>query len=385
MAARPNAAIHSPTSPLARRREEMSDLNLRIPGPVPLPEDVLEVGGRQMINHRGPEFADIINRMTTNFKTVLGTQGRAYFLTASGTGSMEAAIVNTLSPGDRVLSISIGSFGNRFGDIAEAYGVEVTRIEFEWGKAADPERVREEIRSMQECAAVVVTHNESSTGVMNPIDDLSRVIHDESDALVLVDAVSSAAGVPLPMDDWGLDVVGTASQKSWVAPPGIAMVAMSDRAWKAHETSKIPKYYFDIDQYEKFLQMGQPPFTPALSIIYALDYSLQAIIDEGIEEVLIRHAARAQQTREGAKRIGLELFPDQSVASDTVTAIRVPDDIDGKALVSHARDVYNVELGGGQEKLAGKIIRIGHMGWVLPEHIDESIDAVEKTLADLRE
>lgn len=384
MAARPNAAIHSPTSPLARRREEMSDLNLRIPGPVPLPEDVLEVGGRQMINHRGPEFADIINRMTTNFKTVLGTQGRAYFLTASGTGSMEAAIVNTLSPGDRVLSISIGSFGNRFGDIAEAYGVEVTRIEFEWGKAADPERVREEIRSMQECAAVVVTHNESSTGVMNPIDDLSRVIHDESDALVLVDAVSSAAGVPLPMDDWGLDVVGTASQKSWVAPPGIAMVAMSDRAWKAHENSKIPKYYFDIDQYEKFLKMGQPPFTPALSIIYALDHSLQAIIDEGIEEVLIRHAARAQQTRDGAKRIGLELFPDQSIASDTVTAIRVPDDIDGKVLVSHARDVYNVELGGGQEKLAGKIIRIGHMGWVLPEHIDESIDAVEKTLADLR-
>ena len=362
----------------------MSDLNLRIPGPVPLPEDVLELVGRQMINHRGPEFADIIDRMTTNFKTVLGTQGRAYFLTASGTGSMEAAIVNTLSPGDQILSISIGSFGNRFGDIAEAYGVEVTRIEFEWGKAADPERVREEIRSMQDCTAVVVTHNESSTGVMNPIDALSRVIHDESDALVLVDAVSSAAGVPLPMDDWGLDVVGTASQKSWVAPPGIAMVAMSDRAWKAHETSKIPKYYFDIDQYEKFLQMGQPPFTPALSIIYALDHSLQAIIDEGIEEVLIRHAARAQQTRDGAKRIGLELFPDQSVASDTVTAIRVPDDINGKALVSHARDVYNVELGGGQEKLAGNIIRIGHMGWVLPEHIDESIDAVEKTLADLR-
>ena len=384
MAARPNAAIHSSTSPPTIRREEMSDLNLRIPGPVPLPEDVLKVGGRQMINHRGPEFADIINRMTTNFKTVLGTQGRAYFLTASGTGSMEAAIVNTLSPGDRILSISIGSFGNRFGDIAEAYGVEVTRIEFEWGEAADPERVRKEIRSIQDCAAVLVTHNESSTGVMNPLEAISRVIHDESDALVLVDAVSSAAGVPLPMDDWGLDVVGTASQKSWVAPPGIAMVAMSDRAWKAHETSKIPKYYFDIDQYEKFLQMGQPPFTPALSIIYALDHSLRAIIDEGIEEVLIRHAARAQQTRYGAKRIGLELFPDQSIASDTVTAIRVPDDIDGKALVTHARDVYNVELGGGQEKLAGKIIRIGHMGWVLPEHIDESIDAVKKTLADLR-
>ena len=147
----------------------MSDLNLRIPGPVPLPEDVLEAGGRQMINHRGPEFADIINRMTTNFKTVLGTQGRAYFLTASGTGSMEAAIVNTLSPGDRILSISIGSFGNRFGDIAEAYGVEVTRIEFEWGEAADPERVRKEIRSIQDCAAVLVTHNEALAARANRV------------------------------------------------------------------------------------------------------------------------------------------------------------------------------------------------------------------------
>jgi aspartate aminotransferase-like enzyme len=362
----------------------MSDLNLRIPGPVPLPDDVLDLVGGQMINHRGPQFAEIIDRMTTNFKKVLGTQGRAYFLTASGTGSMEAAIVNTLSPGDRVLSISIGSFGNRFGDIAEAYGAEVTRLEFEWGKAADPEKVRETLRSMPDCAAVLVTHNESSTGVMNPIGGISKVVHDESEALVLVDAVSSAAGVPLPMDDWGLDVVGTASQKSWVAPPGIAMVAMSDRAWKAHETSTIPKYYFDIDQYEKFLQIGQPPFTPALSTIYALDHSLQAIVDEGIEEVLSRHAARAQQTRDGAKRIGLEIFPDESIASDTVTAISVPEGIDGKALVARARNEYNVELGGGQEKLAGQIIRIGHMGWVQPEHIDEALAAVEKSLADLR-
>ncbi|MDA1257133.1 MAG: alanine--glyoxylate aminotransferase family protein [Chloroflexi bacterium] len=362
----------------------MPDVNLRIPGPVPLPDDVLALAGSQMINHRGPLFAQIIERMTANFKQVLGTKGRAYFLTASGTGSMEAAVVNTLSPGDRVLSISIGSFGNRFGDIAEAYGTDVKRVEFEWGKAADPERVREELRSMPDCAAVVVTHNESSTGVVNPIAAISKVVHDESDALVLVDAVSSAAGVPLPMDDWGLDVVGTASQKSWVAPPGIAMIALSDRAWSAHETSKIPKYYFDLDQYEKFLQMGQPPFTPALSTIYALDHSLQAIVAEGIEEVLIRHSARAQQARDGATRLGLELFPDASVASDTVTAIRIPDDVDGRALVARARDEYGVELGGGQEKLAGQIFRIGHMGWVEPEHIEESLDAVKRSLADLR-
>ena len=300
------------------------------------------------------------------------------------TGAVDAAAVNTRSPGARGRQSSVGSFGNRFGDVAGAYGTEVTRIECEWGKAADPDRVRKEIRSMPDCAAVIVTHNESSTGVVNPIDAISRVIHDESDALVIVDAVSSAGGVPLPMDDWGLDVVVTASQKSWVAPPGIAMIAMNDRAWAAHETSKIPKYYFDVDQYEKFLQIGQPPFTPALSTIYALDHSLQAIIDEGIEEVLSRHAARAQQTRDGAKRLGLELFPDASVASETVTAIRIPDDVDGKALVARARDVYGVELGGGQEKLAGQIFRIGHMGWVEPEHIEESLTAVERALADLR-
>ncbi|MEE8362626.1 MAG: alanine--glyoxylate aminotransferase family protein [Dehalococcoidia bacterium] len=359
-------------------------MNLRIPGPTPLPDEILEVVGAQMINHRGPEFAVMIDRMTANLKTALATTGRAYFATASGSGAMEMSIVNTLSPGDRVLSISIGTFGNRFGDIAEAYGAEVTRLECEWGEAADPEQVRSLLKGIDGCAAVVFTHSESSTGVINPLEAIARVVHEESDALVLLDAVSSAGGVPLPMDAWGVDVVATASQKAWVAPPGIAMIALNDRAWEAHESSTMPRYYFNVDMYQRFLEIGQPPFTPALPTVYALDKSLQAIVDEGVESVFARHHARAEQTRQGIKSLGLELFPDESVASDTVTAIKVPDDIDGGELVTKVRTEQGVVLGGGQQKLAGKIFRIGHMGRVEPDEIDGCLTAIEKTLASLR-
>ncbi len=193
--------------------------NLRIPGPVPLPEDVLELVGSQMINHRGPEYADMLDRMTANLRTVFMTQNDVYFITASGTGAMETAIVNTISPGDKVLAISVGVFGERFREIAEAYGADVTRLEFELGQAADPEKVREALRGMDGTKAVVLTHNESSTGVSNPLEELCRMIHEESDALILVDAVSSAGGMPIAVDAWGIDVVATASQKSWVSPP----------------------------------------------------------------------------------------------------------------------------------------------------------------------
>ncbi len=359
-------------------------MNLRIPGPVPLPDEVLELVGAQMINHRGPQYAEIIERMTRNLKTVLATSGDAYIITSSGTGAMEAGVANTLSPGDRVLSISIGVFGDRYGLIAEAYGAEVTRITCEHGQAVDPEEVREKLRGIPGCAAVVLTHNESSTGVANPIEDIAKVIHDESDALILLDAVSSAAAIPIATDAWGIDVVATAAQKAWVAPPGISMVTFSDRAWKAYETAKMPRFYFDMALYRRYLEIGQPPFTPCLPTIYALDHSLQAIIDEGVETVFTRHHERAEQARNGVAELGLELLPDRAVSSDTVTAVRVPDDIDGAELVARVREEQDVVLGGGQQALAGKIFRIGHMGWVEPEHIADALEAVRKTLAAMR-
>ena len=354
--------------------------NLRIPGPVPLPDDVLEIAGRQMINHRGPEYADMLNRMSANLKTVFMTKNDVYFITSSGTGAMETAVVNTISPGDKVLSIIIGTFGERFAEIAEAYGGDVTRLEFDLGQAADLDKVRETIQGISDLKAVVLTHNESSTGVSNPIEDLCKIIHEESDALILVDAVSSAGGVPIAVDAWGIDVVATASQKSWISPPGISMVTFSKKAWEAHAKSTTPKYYLDVQQYEDYLQIGQPPFTPCLPAMFTLEVALQSMVDEGIENVFARHHDVAEHTRAGAKALGLELLPDPKYASNTVTAIKLPEGLDGKAFLSSVEKNYNVVLGGGQKSLAGKIFRVGHMGWVETAHIDEALKAAEETL-----
>jgi len=358
--------------------------NLRIPGPVPLPDDILEAAGTQMINHRGPEYADMLARMTANLKTVFMTKADAYFITSSGTGVMETAIVNTLSPGDKVLAISLGFFGDRFADIAKAYGADVEVMPFPAGKATDPDSLAKKLRATRGIKAVILTHNESSTGVANPLEAIARAVHGNSDALILVDAVSSAAAMPIAVDAWGIDVVSTASQKAWIAPPGISMVTFSQKAWKAYETSKMPRYYFDIAQYRDYLKIGQPPFTPCLPAMYALEVSLQRIVDEGIEDVFARHHRIAERTRRGAEKLGLSLFPDRSVASDTVTAIRVPEGLDGKALVARVRKDHGVVIGGGQGQMTGKIFRIGHMGWVEPEHIDSALEAVSRTIKVMR-
>lgn len=358
-------------------------LNLRIPGPMPLPDDVLEAVGAPMLNHRGPAFEEIIGRMTLNMQTLLQTRRDVYFFSASGTGAMEGAIVNSLSPGDAVLSVSIGFFGDRFADIAEAYGADVTRLKTELGKAAHPEGVRDALRNVPGCRAVLVTHNDTSTAVQNDLGALSEAIQAESDALVLVDAVSSAGGTPLPVDAWGLDMVATASQKAWMAPPGIGMLAVSDRAWEAYERSTMPKYYFDIAQYRRFLEIGQPPFTPALPTIFGLDCALQQLASEGIESILERHSARAKQTRDGVRALGLELFADEAVASDTVTAAKVPESLDARKLVSMMRVEHGVEIAGGQGPLAGVIIRIGHMGYCEEEHIADCLQALEASLKAL--
>lgn len=372
------------TKKLTTTAAKLAHENLRIPGPVPLPDDILEAAGTQMINHRGPEYADMLARMTANLKTVFMTAADAYFITSSGTGAMETAIVNTLSPGDRVLSLTIGFFGDRFGDIAHAYGADVTSMPFPLGQAVDTAALARKLRELPGVKAVILTHNESSTGVANPLKAVAEAVHENSDALVLVDAVSSAAAMPIAVDAWGIDVVSTASQKAWIAPPGISMVTFSARAWKAYQASKMPKYYFDIAQYRDYLKNGQPPFTPCLSAMYALEISLQRIVNEGIENVFERHHAMADRCRNGAEKLGLKLFPDRRIASDTVTAIRVPDGIDGKALVARVRKDHGVVIGGGQGQMTGKIVRIGHMGWVEPAHVDGALQAIEKSIAAMR-
>ena len=358
----------------------MKDTNLRIPGPVPLPQETLDLMSSQMINHRGQEYADMLDQMTNNLKTVLMTKSDVYFITASGTGGMESAIVNTTSPGDKVLSISIGWFGERFAEISDAYGCETIKISFEYGDYADPEKIKPILSENPDIKAVLITHNESSTGVRNPLKEICEIIKNNSEALILVDAVSSAAGSIISTDAWGIDVVATASQKSWIAPPGISMVSFSDKAWKAYDKSKCPKYYYDMNQYREYLEIGQPPFTPSLTTMYTLHDSLHKMVSEGMETIFDRHSRIAQFTRDLAKNIGLDILPIEAYASDTVTAIKLPENVDGKIVVKEVEKNYNIVLGGGQQKLAGKIIRIGHMGWINQEDIEASIIALKATL-----
>ena len=295
---------------------------------------------------------------------------------------MEAAIVNTLSPGDKVLAVSIGSFGGRFASIAETYGADVTRLEIEWGQGAEPDLVRDAVRA-GDYKAVLVTHNETSTGVTNPLQAIAEAVHAESDALLLVDAVSSMGCIPVEIDNWGLDLVVTGSQKGWEVPPGLAMAAVGPRAWEAFETAKMPRFYLDLGKHRDFAAKGQPPWTPALSIYYGLDVSVKRMNEEGPGAVFERHAAIAAHTRDRVQALGLEIFADPRYASNTITAVKVPDGIDGKALNAKLREDYDTVLAGGQGKLAGQIFRIGHLGWFEQQHIDDAIDSLRSALIDL--
>jgi aspartate aminotransferase-like enzyme len=345
-------------------------MQLRIPGPTPIPDEILNVLSRQMINHRGPEFAELIRRMTDILKEIFQTKGDVLILTGSGTGGMEAAIVNTLSPGDKVLVISNGFFGERFADIAEIYGAQVERLRFEWGSAADPEAVRQALAKDPGVKAVLVTHNETSTGVTNDLAAISNVVK-EFEKLLLVDAISGLGAIDLPADAWGCDVVITASQKGWMVPPGLAMVSVSEKAWQAQAEARMPKYYWDFAKAKQFLdEKGQTPWTPAISMFFALAAALELFQQEGLQNILARHERVGSKAREVVKSLGLSLFPQDRCASNTVTAVKASEGLDVKKLLGILREEHDVVLSGGQQRLEGKIFRIGHLGYVSEEDMD---------------
>ena len=359
-------------------------MNLRSPGPTPCPDDVLQAMGRQMIHHRSPEFAAIIGRVTDGLKQIFETKNDLFCLSASGTGSMEGMVVNTLSPGDRVLVVSIGVFGDRFATIAKTYGADVTKIDFEWGTAADPEAVAEALRKDGSFKAVCVTHNETSTGVTNDLEAIAAAVRRvRPDILLLVDAISSLGSIRCRVDAWHLDIVATGSQKGWMVPPGVAMVAVSERAWQAYEQSKMPRFYLDLAKAKDFLAKGQTPWTPAISIFFALDVALQSLLAEGVDGIVARHARIAEQTRRGVKSLGLELLAGERCASNTVTAVRVPDGVEWPKLYHMLQDDYDTLIEGGQGPLAGKIFRIGHLGWVSEKDIADTIDTLRAALPRL--
>jgi aspartate aminotransferase-like enzyme len=357
--------------------------NLRVPGPTGLPPSVRVAGGKQMINHRGPEFAAILARIQEGMKPYFGTTGDITILSNAGTGGLEASIVNTLSPGDRVLGVSIGSFGDRFASIAEAYGANVTRMNVEPGSAADPADLREQLRG-GDYAAVLLTHNETSTGVMNPIAELIAVVREAApDALVLIDGVSSLGAVPFEMDAWGADVVVTASQKAFMSAPGLAMVAASERAWAAMETSKMPRFYLDLRRHRASAATGETPWTPAIAVLYQVEEGVRLMADETPAGVYARHAMCAAATQAGLEALGFRLFADEAVRSKTVTAAWIPEDLDWKPFNADLRRAGLV-LAGGQAKLTGKIFRVGHLGSVTIEEIIAAMATLETALIGAR-
>ena len=278
--------------------------NLRTPGPTPVPDDIVDAMGNPMIDHRGPEFFELITEATAGLKQVFMTQNDLFILTASGTGGLESLIVNSLSPGDRVLSATAGSFGDRFCEMATAYGADVQRLDFEWGEAVDPDEVRRALNDDPGIKAVLVTHNETSTGVTHPLPEISHVVKGEFNKLLLVDAVSSLGCIPLPVDGWDCDMVATASQKGFMIPPGLSFVSVSQAAWEAEAEARMPRFYFDLRAAKSYLERGQTPFTPNVALLYGLQLALDKLLEEGMESVYERHASIAEFTRQGVKRLG---------------------------------------------------------------------------------
>jgi aspartate aminotransferase-like enzyme len=359
-----------------------SEPNLRIPGPTSLPPSVKEAGGRQMINHRGPEFRELIERLQAGMKPYFGTTGDIAILSCAGTGGLEAAIVNTLSPGDRVLAVSIGAFGDRFASIAEAYGANVDRVAAEWGWAAAPAEVQERL-GMGDYRAVLLTHNETSTGVMNPIAELCAAVRAAApDALILVDTVSSLGAVPFDMDGWGIDVVATASQKAWMAAPGLAMVAASERARAAMQTARMPRFYLDLRRHFDALPTGETPWTPAIAVAFQVDEGIRLMAEEGQAAIFARHVACAAATQAGLQALGFELFAEPAHRSRTVTAALIPDGLDWKAFNGEVKR-RGLILAGGQGKLTGRVFRVGHLGSVDVGDILEAISTMEAVSLEL--
>ena len=357
---------------------------LLIPGPTPVPVRVLAAMGKQMINHRGPSFSSIIKEIVEGVKWAYQTKNDVITLTTSGTGGMESAIVNFLSPGDKVLSLNIGAFGNRFAKIAKAYGADVDEVKFERGKAVDLKTVEDKLAADKDkkIKAVLVQQNETSTGVLNDIESIAKIIKKHG-ALIIVDAVSGLLTAPLKTDEWELDVVVSGSQKAFMVPPGLAFVAVSKKAWAAHENAKMPRFYFDFKAAMKFAEIGETPWTPAVSVIYGMQEAIRMLKEEGLENIYARHDKMSKAVRAGVKALGLKLLADDSVASKAVTAIFPPEGMDADALRKKIREKYGVVLAGGQEDLKGKVFRMGHLGYIDKMELIAAMAALEIELVEL--
>ncbi|MGG6239275.1 pyridoxal-phosphate-dependent aminotransferase family protein [Nodosilinea sp. AN01ver1] len=358
-------------------------LMLMIPGPTPVPEQVLMAMAKHPMGHRSGEFSAIMAEVTENLKWLHQTQNDVLVLAASGTGAMEAGIINFLSAGDKVLVGNNGKFGERWGEVARAYGLDTHEITAEWGKPLNPDDFKTalEADTAKEIKAVIITHSETSTGVLNDLETINRHVKAHG-ALIIVDAVTSLGATSVPVDEWGLDVVASGSQKGYMIPPGLAFVSVSAKAWEAYETATLPKYYLDLKPYSKNAAKNTTPFTPPVNMFFALQAALQMMQKEGLEAIFARHDRQKRATRAAMAALNLPLFGADDCASPAITAV-MPQGVDAEQVRSVMKKQFDIVLAGGQDHLKGKIFRIGHLGFVCDRDILTAVAALESTLTHL--
>ncbi|MBN2831087.1 MAG: alanine--glyoxylate aminotransferase family protein [Candidatus Omnitrophica bacterium] len=354
---------------------------LLTPGPTPLPPQVLEAMSRPIIHHRTPQFQAVLKEATEGLKYIYQTRNDVFILASSGTGAMEASAVNILSPGDTALVIQGGKFGERWTEICKAYAINTEIINVEWGKAVNPLDIENKLKSNPEIKAVFTTLCETSTGVASNIEAIGKMVKG-TDAVLVVDAISGLGAIDLKTDDWGADMVVSGSQKGLMLPPGLGFISVSPKAFKLIEASKSPRYYFDLRKAKKALDKTDTPFTPAITLVIALNEVLKMMKQDGLEAIFLRHKTMADATRAAVKSLGLKLFAPEA-GSDVVTAVCVPEAIDGEKLVKTMRDTYGVTIAGGQDELKGKVFRIAHMGFIEEFDIITGISCLEKVLTQM--
>jgi aspartate aminotransferase-like enzyme len=353
---------------------------LMAPGPTPVPPEVLAAGGAEVLHHRGPDFRELMLRTLDRLKQVCRTQSDVLLFTASGSAAFESAVVNLLSPGERVLAVMAGEFGERWGKLGRAYGLDVQELRYSWGETPQPDDVRARLAETG-AELVFVVHSETSTGVVSDVEAIALACRDAG-ATIVVDAVSSLGAVPVETDAWGLDVVVAGSQKALMTPPGLSVVTVSPAAWGRSESATLPRFYLDWESMRDSLATGSTPFTPAVTIVAALDVALGMLLESGLDEAFAHHAALGRACREGVKAMGLELFSPDEERSAVVTATYTPDGVDARELVLALRDRFGITVAGGHGELGARMFRIGHIGYYDVLDITTVLAAVETLLLE---
>ena len=352
-----------------------------IPGPTPVPEKVLQALGSHPIGHRSKDFQNIVKSTTENLKWLHQTKNDVLAITGSGTAAMEAGIINTLSKGDKVICGENGKFGQRWVKVAQKFGLEVIEINSEWGTPLDPEKFKQILENdkNKEIKAVIVTHSETSTGVINDLETISQHVRNHKESLSIIDCVTSLGACNVPVDKWNLDIVASGSQKGYMIPPGLSFLSISEKAWKASESSNLPKFYLDLISYKKSLLNNSNPYTPAVNLMFALDEALKMMREEGLDNIFKKHERYKLAISEAAKTLNLKLFANVESLSPAITAIKA-EGFDGELFRKKIQNKYNIQLAGGQDSLKGKIFRVGHLGYINNQDIISVISAIGITL-----